>query len=486
MNMMTELAGVKLGAPLRATMRIAGEHVGSDRVIEVRNPYTKAIVGTVPKATIADLRRAFSIAKSYRAKLTRFERAQIMYRTAELIRARADAISDLITAESGLCKKDSSYEVGRACDVFTFAGNAALQDDGQVFSCDLTPHGKSRKVYTLREPLLGAISAITPFNHPLNQVAHKVAPSIATNNRMVLKPTEKTPLSALLLADLLYEAGLPPQMLSVVTGDPREIADEMLTNADVDLITFTGGVPIGKYIAATAVYKRQVLELGGNDPIIVMEDADLDEAATLAAAGSYRNSGQRCTAVKRMLVHERVADAFVERLVARTRAWTCGDPTDPAIDMGTLIDVASAINCETRVNDAVAQGAKLLAGNVRRGALYAPTVIDHVHPEMNVVKTETFGPVSPVIRFRDIDDAIRIANGTAYGLSSSVCTNRLDYITRFVSELQVGSVNIREVPGYRLELTPFGGIKDSGLGYKEGVQEAMKSFTNTKTYSLPW
>ena len=166
-----------------------------------------------------------------------------------------------------------------------FAGNAALQDDGQVFSCDLTPHGKSRKVYTLREPLLGAISAITPFNHPLNQVAHKVAPSIATNNRMVLKPTEKTPLTAILLADLLYEAGLPPAMFSVVTGDPREIADEMLANPDVDLVTFTGGVPVGKYIAAKAVYKRQVLELGGNDPIIVMEDADLEEAATLAAAG---------------------------------------------------------------------------------------------------------------------------------------------------------------------------------------------------------
>ena len=486
MNMMTELAGVKMGAPLHASMRIGGEHVSGERLIEVRNPYTRAVVGTVPSATVDDVRRAFAIARGYRARLTRYERAHIMYRTADLIRARAVAISDLITAESGLCKKDTTYEVGRACDVFTFAGNAALQDDGQVFSCDLTPHGKSRKVYTLREPLQGAISAITPFNHPLNQVAHKVAPSIATNNRMVLKPTEKTPLTALLLADLLYEAGLPPEMLSVVTGDPRDIADEMLTNADVDLVTFTGGVPIGKYIAAHAVYKRQVLELGGNDPLIVMEDADLDEAAMLAAAGSYKNSGQRCTAVKRMLVHHQVADAFVERLVARTRAWSYGDPADPAMDMGTVIDEASARNCEARVDDAVAQGARLLAGHVRRGALYAPTVIDHVHPDMNVVKTETFGPVSPVIRFRDIDDAIRIANGTAYGLSSAVCTNRLDYITRFVSELVVGSVNIREVPGYRLELTPFGGIKDSGLGYKEGVAEAMKSFTNTKTYSLPW
>jgi putative phosphonoacetaldehyde dehydrogenase len=486
MNMMTELAGVKQGSVLHAKMRIAGEHVGGERVLEVRNPYTGAVVGTVPKAGVDDVRRAFAAARGYKSKLTRYERAQIMYRTAELIRARGDAISDLITAECGICKKDSMYEVGRACDVFMFAGNAALQDDGQVFSCDLTPHGKSRKVYTLREPLLGAISAITPFNHPLNQVAHKVAPSIATNNRMVLKPTDKTPLTAILLADLLYEAGLPPAMFSVVTGDPREIADEMLTNADVDLVTFTGGVPVGKYIAAKAVYKRQVLELGGNDPIIVMEDADLEEAATLAAAGSYKNSGQRCTAVKRILVHAAVADDFVARLVAKTKAWTYGDPADPKVDMGTVIDEASAINCETRVNDAVAHGAVLLAGNVRRGALYSPTVIDRVDPDMNVVKTETFGPVSPVVRFRDIDDAIRIVNGTAYGLSSSVCTNRLDYVTRFVAELEVGTVNIREVPGYRLELTPFGGIKDSGLGYKEGVQEAMKSFTNTKTYSLPW
>jgi aldehyde dehydrogenase (NAD+) len=376
--------------------------------------------------------------------------------------------------------------VGRACDVFVFAGNAALQDDGQVFSCDLTPHGKSRKVYTLREPLLGVISAITPFNHPLNQVAHKVAPAIATNNRMVLKPTEKTPLSALALADILYEAGLPPPMFSVVTGDPREIADEMLVNPDVDLVSFTGGVPVGKYIAAKAVYKRQVLELGGNDPIIVMEDADLDEAALLAATGSYKNSGQRCTAVKRMLVHETVADAFVERLLARTRAWTFGNPADPKVDMGTVIDAAAASAFEAKVNAAVAEGARLLFGNERDGALYSPTVLDRVLPEMDVVRTETFGPVSPVIRFRDIDDAIRISNSTAYGLSSAVCTNRLDYITRFVAELQVGTVNVREVPGYRLELTPFGGIKDSGLGYKEGVQEAMKSFTNVKTYSLPW
>jgi phosphonoacetaldehyde dehydrogenase len=467
-------------------LRIGGEIITKEAQGEVFNPYSRVLVGTVARASLADVRRAIAVAKAFRPRLTRYERYRICYRTAELLRARTEQIADLITAESGLCKKDSTYEVGRACDVFLFAGNAALQDDGQIFSCDLTAHGKQRKVYTLREPLPGVISAITPFNHPLNQVAHKVAPSIATNNRMVLKPSEKTPLSALLLADVLYEADLPAEMFSVITGDPREIADELLTHPDVDLVTFTGGVAIGKYIAGKAVYKRQVLELGGNDPLIVMEDADIEEAATLAVLGSYKNSGQRCTAVKRMLVHESVADRFVELLLEKTRAVRYGDPMDPKTDMGTVIDEAAACSFESRVNEAIGAGARLLYGNQRTGALYSPTVVDHVRPDMTLVREETFGPVSPVIRFAGIDEAVRIANSTAYGLSSAVCTNRLDYITRFVNDLRVGSVNVREVPGYRLELTPFGGIKDSGLGYKEGVQEAMKSFTNTKTYSLPW
>jgi putative phosphonoacetaldehyde dehydrogenase len=470
----------------RESLRIAGARVPTERSGEVFNPYTRALVGTVAMASVTEVRRAIGVARAFRPRLTRYERYRICYQTAEVLRSRSEQIANLITAESGLCKKDSLYEVGRACDVFIFAGNAALQDDGQIFSCDLTAHGKRRKVYTLREPLLGVICAITPFNHPLNQVAHKVAPSIASNNRMVLKPSEKTPLSALLLADILYEAGLPPEMFSVLTGDPQEIADELLTHPDVDLITFTGGVAVGKYIAAKAVYKRQVLELGGNDPLIVMEDADLEEAATLAAAGSYKNSGQRCTAIKRMLIQESVTERFVELLLEKSRAVRYGDPMDPNTDMGTVIDEAAARSFEERVNEAVAQGARLLYGNIRQGALYSPTVLDRVDPQTRLVRQETFGPVSPVMGFRTIDDAIRIANSTVYGLSSAVCTNRLDYITRFVSELNVGSVNVREVPGYRLELTPFGGIKDSGLGYKEGVQEALRSFTNIKTYSLPW
>ncbi|HEX3059492.1 MAG TPA: phosphonoacetaldehyde dehydrogenase [Usitatibacter sp.] len=460
------------------------DRAAKQRLIEVRSPYDGEVVGTVPKATVAEVRKAIARAHAFRSRLTRYERASLLQRAAALLRERTVQASDLITRESGLSKKDSMYEVGRVCDVLTFSAMEALKDDGQSFACDLTPHGKNRRVFTRRDPLLGVISAITPFNHPMNQVAHKVAPSIATNNRMVLKPSEKTPLSALYFAQLLYEAGLPPEMLQVVTGDPKEIADELITHEQVDLVTFTGGVAVGKSIAAKAGYRRLVLELGGNDPLIVMEDADLDEAAILAAQGSYKNSGQRCTAVKRILVHESVHKRFVDLLVARTEAWTYGDPMAP-VEMGTVIDEAAAKLFESRVNEAIAQGAKLLAGNRREGALYSPTVIDHVLPSMTVVKQETFGPVSPVMTFRNIDEAIAIANGTAYGLSSAVCTNRLDYINRFVADLQVGTVNVREVPGYRIELTPFGGIKDSGLGYKEGVQEAMKSFTNLKTFSIP-
>jgi phosphonoacetaldehyde dehydrogenase len=467
-------------------MRINGEHVRRDRTLAVHNPYTNDCIGHVPKAQVDDVRRAFEVAAAYRPRLTRYERSNILRRAAEVVVRETQRISDLITLESGLCKQDSMYEAGRVRDVLLFGADAVLHDDAQVFSCDITPHGRQRRVYTQRDPLLGVISAITPFNHPMNQVAHKVVPAVATNNRVVLKPSEKVPLSALLFADILYEAGLPPPMFQVVTGDPAEIATELLTNEHIDLVTFTGGVTIGKHIARTAGYRRMVLELGGNDPLIVMDDADLDEAAQLAASGSYKNSGQRCTAVKRILVQSSVAEEFIERLVHTSKSWRYGNPTDPAMDMGTVIDEAAAQLFESRVNEAVAQGARLLLGNERTGALYAPTVLDHVRADMTLVREETFGPVSPVIRFETLDEAIQLVNGTAYGLSSAVCTNRLDVITRLVNELHVGSVNVREVPGYRLELTPFGGIKDSGLGYKEGVQEAMKSFTNIKTYSLPW
>ena len=453
--------------------------------IEVINPFTREVVGTVPRASRKQVADAFAAAAAYQPQLSRYQRQQILSKTAQLLAVAKDWISDLITAESGLSKKDSLYEVGRACDVFNLTSQLCIIDDGEIYSCDLTPHGKKRKIFTQREPLT-AISAITPFNHPLNMISHKIAPSIATNNCMVAKPTELTPLTALALADVLLEAGLPPPMLSVVTGLPDDIGDEMITNPHIDLITFTGSVPVGKYIAATAGYKRTVLELGGNSPLIVMEDADLDEAAEMAVQGATRNSGQRCTAVKRILAVEPIADEFAKRVVEKAARLKYGDPMDPDTDVGAVITEQAAILFEARVNDAIDKGARLLYGNHRQGAVYSPTVLDHVPYDCDLVREETFGPPIPIIRVTGIDHAIEVANSTAFGLSSGVCTNNLKYVNRFVNELRTGTVNIGEVPGYRTEMSPFGGIKDSGLGYKEGVIEAMKSYTSVKTFSLPW
>ena len=485
--MQERIATPKLPIKAHEPMRIAGKLVDADERIEVRNPYTGSLVATVPAANPAQVAEAFKIGHAYKAKLTRYERQKILLRTAEILAQRRDELAVLMTMESGLCLKDSLYEVGRACDVYMLAGQMAIRDDSEIYACDITPNGKARRIYTSRMPVLGCISAITPFNHPLNMIIHKIAPAIATNNRVVAKPTELTPLTALLLADVLYAAGLPPEMLSIVTGNPRTMGDAMITDPRADIITFTGSVKVGKYIADKAGYKRLILELGGNDPLIVMADAELDAAAELAVQGATKNSGQRCTAVKRVLVVEEIADKFAELVLCKARKLRSGDPMDPNTDIGTVIHERAARQFEDRVNDAVANGAKLLLGNDRKGALYPATVVDHVPHTCALVREETFGPVLPIIRCpNDVAAVIRIANATPYGLSSGVCTNRLDYITRFINELEVGTVNVWEVPGYRIELSPFGGIKDSGLGYKEGVWEAMKSYTNVKTYSLPW
>ena len=470
-------------------MRIAGRKVDAEGVIEVRYPWDNSVIGTVPAGTADHAREAFAIAAAYEPKLTRYERQRILLKAAELIVARKEELAQLITLELGISKADSYYEVGRAYDVYTLAGQLCIQDDGEIFSCDLTPHGKARKIFTLREPLR-AISAITPFNHPLNMVSHKIAPAIATNNCMVVKPTELTPMTALVLADILYEAGLPPEMLSVVTGLPGEIGDEMITNPEIDLITFTGGVPVGKLIASKAGYRRQVLELGGNDPLIILNDLtddDLAKAADLAVAGATKNSGQRCTAVKRILCQDSVADRFVPLVLERAKKLRFGDPMDPATELGTVVHEAAARLFEERVYKAAEQGAEVLYDPGRKGALLPPIVVDRVPHGSDLVMEETFGPVIPVVRVPDDDEAvIGISNSTAFGLSSGVCTNDFRRMQRYIAGLKVGTVNIWEVPGYRIEMSPFGGIKDSGNGYKEGVIEAMKSFTNVKTFSLPW
>jgi len=470
---------------MKLSSLVAGQPIRGNEFLKVRNPYNGAHVGSVRLATRSHVDAAVAMAREFSATPTRFERADILEKTRIELLANREKFARLITSETGLALRESRYEVGRTLDVLRFAAMEALRDDGQVFSTDISAQGKARKIFTTREPLRCA-AAITPFNHPLNQVAHKVAPAIAAGTPMILKPSEKTPLTALRFAELLSKAGLPGAMLSVLLGPTSEVAEALVQHPDVEVLAFTGSETIGKRIAATAGYKKLVLELGGNDPLIVLADADLDLAVTLAAEGSYRNSGQRCTAVKRILVVQSIAVEFTKRLVGKTREYICGDPMAEATRIGTVIDEKAALQLEEVVKEAVVAGGRVLIGGKRRGAQIQPTVLSDVPRDCRMVMTESFGPLAPIITVRDLDDALAVANSTAYGLSSGVVTTNLEHAIKAIKALRCGTVNINEVPGFRIENSPFGGIKDSGLGVKEGVVEAIKAYSFVKTFSLPW
>jgi len=464
---------------------LAGAAYHSTDVLEVINPWNGEPVGGVSRITRAQLDDIIALHVSSHEPLTRYERSMILNRARTALEARKEEFAQLITHEAGLCLKETRYEVCRACDVLSFSAMEALRDDGQTFSCDIAPGGKARKIFTLREPV-NLVAAITPFNHPLNQVAHKLAPAIAAGAPLILKPSEKTPLTATLFAGLLFEAGLPGWMLSVVHGSLDEVTRPLIQDDRVELVSFTGSAAIGKEIAATAGYKKLCLELGGHSPMIVLEDADLDLAAKLACEGSFRNSGQRCTAVRRILVQEGVLEEFTRRFVELAETYVCGDPDDDTTVVGTVIDEAAAISIQRAVDDALSHGAEILLGGSRHGALMEPTILGGMSRESWLAGNECFGPLAPIYAVKDLDDAIALSNASPYGLSSSIVTRSMDSAIRAVKELKVGTVNVNEIPGYRLELSPFGGVKDSGLGIKEGVIEAMKFMSRVKTFSLPW
>lgn len=465
---------------------VGGTQIKNGKWIDVVNPYTHKKVGRVAAIDTDTLDKVLRDTYNTQIKLTRYERYNILNKIADALEERVDEVSQMITDETGLCLKDTRYEASRVSDVLRFSAMKALDDDSQVFPCDVSKNGKPRRIYTTRVPLK-LISAITPFNHPMNQVVHKIAPAIATNNTVVLKPSEKTPLSAYYFAQLALDCGLPANMLNVINGADIQATAEMMTvHPNITMVSFTGSSEIGKIIAQKSGYKKVILELGGSSALLVLEDADIDEAVAVTMAGTFKNSAQRCTAIRRILVHHRIADEYANKLADAVKALKYGDPYDADNDMGTVINEASAIEMERRVQLAIENGAVCLAGHQRAGALYAPTVLDYVKNEHEVVAQETFGPIAPIIRFDTLDEAIDIANDTPYGLSGGVVSNHWPSIQHVISELDTGTVNVNEAPSYRLEWTPFGGVKDSGLGYKEGVIETMKGYTYVKTYSLPW
>jgi putative phosphonoacetaldehyde dehydrogenase len=457
----------------------AGEWIDSTDRIEVYNPFTNQLVGTVPKLSARQVEQAVDALAAYKPKLSAHQRGEILYKAAQGVKARKEEIAMGITLESGMSLKNSRVEVDRTCGLLLTASEEAKRIMGEQIPSDTDSAGRNKMILAMRFPV-GVVTAIVPFNRPLNQVTVKIAPSFAAGNKTIIKPSSHVPLSSFRLLKILLESGMPPEMISIVTGSSGEISAALVTNKNVDMVTFTGSTEVGRRLTQIAGIKRVTIEAGGNDPLILCEDANLDKAVEIAVAGAYGNAGQACRGIKRILALEGVADAFAKKFVEKSKALKCGDPFDPETDIGTLIDEDAAMTVERAVNDAVKGGAKVLCGHRREGALYPPTVVDEVKADAGMVVEECFGPTAPIIRCKSLEQAVDIANSTEYGLQSGVMTNNLENIRYCINNLKVGAVNINEGPQFDMPNIPFGGVKQSGIG-REGIRYAVQEMTYLKT-----
>lgn len=458
---------------------LEGKWVDKSEKISVINPFNGQVVDVVPKASAWDVQEAIEAMCSFEPNLTAYERYQILLGAAQEVFQRKEEFSNLISREAGIALKSSRIELDRAYQALIISAEEAKRITGETLPADIIPGVQKKFAITIREPV-GIVVSITPFNHPLNQVVHKVAPALAAGNRVILKPSEKTPLTALKFCEVLLNNGLPPLMLSVLTGDVQEISDPLLTHPNIDMISFTGSVEVGELILKKCGLKKVCLELGGNGALIVLDDANLNKAVQVAVNGAFSNSGQRCTSIKRILVEPRIADIFVERFVELTKKLIWGDPLNPETDVGTVIDEQAARKIKEVIEQAVKDGAKLLYGGKQEGALMQPTVLDYVPENTPMVVQETFGPTAPIIRVKDMEDAIRITNSTIYGLQCGLFTQDIDRAFDLARKIKVGAVAINEGPGFRVESLPFGGVKKSGIG-REGIKYAIREMTILKT-----
>ena len=375
--------------------------------------------------------------------------------------------------------REARKEVTRCIDTIHISAEEARRLTGETIAFDQRPGSENRLGYFVREPI-GVVGAITPFNDPLNLVAHKVGPALAAGNAIIVKPNSKTPLSALKLAEAILSSGLLPRgVLQVITGRGSEIGDTLVRDPRVRMISFTGGLEVGQDILGKAGLKKIGMELGSNSPVIVMPDADLDLAVEANVSGAFWAAGQNCLHVQRLLVHDAIYEPFMARFVARTETYRVGDKLDESTDMGCLINEAAAIRVESMVEEALAAGATLLTGGKRRGTFYAPTVLENVPATCSLVRDEVYGPVTVVYRFRTLDEAIAVSNAVDYGLQAGIFTRDLQTAFHAAAELHCGGVMINESTDYRIDAMPFGGVKGSGLG-REGIKFAMQEMTETK------
>jgi len=467
-------------------MIINGKKIKGRKTFEVINPYTKDAVGKVPIAAKEDIMQAMALSYKTKKTLKQEKKAEILRRAANKIKSDKRKIAALITSESGLCLKDTLHEADRVYNVLTLGANAISKIEEDRTSRYSLGENKNPRLRVISEPL-DLVLGITPFNHPMNQVAHKAVPAVMAGTSMVLKPTEKTPLSAIRLAEILHEAGLPRNMLNLITiDDPNRFLEDALSTKLMQLITFTGGLDAGKHIARRIAETgnemvKFVAELGDSAPFIVLEDADIKLAAK-SALNAYGNSGQRCTKIKRLLVHNKIANEFIDEFLGLTEAIKYGNPMDTDTDMGTVISEDAAIKIQSRVNAAIDDGARLLYGNKREGALYSPTLLDSVNPKSELVAKETFGPVAPIIRINDVQEAIQIINSVKFKLAGAVMTKSRKNAELISDSIKVGQFNWNSHPSYRSEQAPFGGFCDSGNGEKEGVILAAEGMRRIRTF----
>ena len=465
-------------------MLIGGKHISSEDLEDVINPYNGEVIDTVPIAHRQTANLAIceaNKAKESLCEMSAFKVSNKLFNVVEKLKDNREDFAGLLTSEVGKPINESLVELDRSIETLKLAAEEAKRIYGESVPLDAGLNGKGFFAFTQRLPL-GVVAAITPFNYPLNLTIHKIAPAIACKNTVIVKPPTEAPLTVMKFCELLNEE-FPDGVVNTVTGYGSEVGDYLVTSPDVNKISFTGSITTGMMISQKAGMKKVTLELGGNDPMIVFADADIDKAVKGVINGAFLNAGQVCMGVKRIIVDNGIADEFAEKLVIETEKLVMGDPADSKTTLGTLISEKAAIQVEETVNSAVNDGAKILTGGTRDGAFYEATVIDNVTPEMDLVINETFGPVAPIIRFNDVDEAIKVANDTDYGLQAGVFTNDYALAMRCAQEIEAGTVFVNKQSTFRTDNMPFGGFKSSGVG-KEGIKYAVAEMTKTKLIGL--
>jgi acyl-CoA reductase-like NAD-dependent aldehyde dehydrogenase len=460
---------------------LEGRWIDKPTRIEVKNPFDNSIIDTVPKADSGDVEAALAYAErgaKVMAKLSGYERWKILRTAADIMATRNEELGQTISKEEGKVIAEGRGEAHRAVETIMGSAEEAKRIHGETVPLDADPTGAKKLGFTLRVPC-GVVVAIAPFNFPLNLVCHKVGPALAAGNSVIVKPASDTPLSALKLTEILLQAGLPPEGIQCITGSGGEIGDNLVKDPRVRKITFTGSREIGDRICRMAGIKKVTMELGSNSPLIIMPDADLDKVAAAVAMTGYGNAGQTCISTQRVLTSKKVYGDFLEVLKPRVEALSTGNQLDEKSKVGPMVKESEAVRVEEWIDEAVASGARLVAGGGRRGSIYVPAVIADVKPEMRVSREELFGPAVAVTPFGTIEDAITLANDSIYGLAAGIFTENVEWAMKFAREAEAGNLHVNWGPQWRVDLMPYGGLKDSGFG-KEGPKYAVEEMTELK------